>query len=833
MGESTPSTASALHGLAIEAVEWLPSGAESGLVRVRGRWSGDLATPGTAGAGDAAAGASGANGATAGATGATAGKPYLPALVVRAAAREHRFESLPDTRFGRDPAAWRGSYLVPAALVTSDPEALWLQWPGGERAELPGLVRDVETPSVEGPADSAPAPGSGGAQVIDRAVLAERRARRAEAAEEVQTRIAAEALEVIEVLELRAVELERQLVEASAQPQADAGVQAALRERDAELESERRHGQELETALAEARHALAHARDQTDSRIADAEAAAASAEARLRVEAVARAALEDELDRERAARAPLAADLEAALGARAAAEADLAASRADLAVATSVREAAAAELAMARTELDDRRAEASAAEQRLRAAADEAAADAAAAQAELVEERAARSAVESALAGERAARSAAESALAVAREAAERNRAVAERAGATLQDRIAALDRTGAALPSDRLERVGREHAAATAPRAPARTAVDLAARLDVAATALRASTAPVGSDAITPAGDRHERESPEPRESAPPAVVPSPPGAGPSADESSPSASGDESSPTAALSPPVVGESSQTVAPENASPSSSSTAAPAVLPDGGSSPRPSASAVSGALVLRRALVRLAEDDPGAAGRLLVALLPGQAAVVDEPLTYDLTIRGIGLYAVTLAGGTGRAEPLSARRSRRVAAFHLMADPRTLAELLAGEDHGIGRLTGAARFRGRRRRLRALRPLATSRIALAELVRAGARVEPGAAWRMLGIAVRPAWTRGMHFTIAQVVTGPEPETWYLTARDGAGLAVTSGPPPQPPAATVSMSPTAFDRLLREEPYSTGDRPSVRGDRAAVTTLLALADRARH
>ena len=34
-----------------------------------------------------------------------------------AAGEEHRLESLPDARFARDPASWRGSYLVPTAVV--------------------------------------------------------------------------------------------------------------------------------------------------------------------------------------------------------------------------------------------------------------------------------------------------------------------------------------------------------------------------------------------------------------------------------------------------------------------------------------------------------------------------------------------------------------------------------------------------------------------------------------------------------------------------------------------------------------------------------------------
>ena len=63
-----------LDGLVVEAVEWLPSGADAGLVRVRGRWA------------DAAR-----------------REAELPALGVRRGGEARQFESLPDARFGRDP----------------------------------------------------------------------------------------------------------------------------------------------------------------------------------------------------------------------------------------------------------------------------------------------------------------------------------------------------------------------------------------------------------------------------------------------------------------------------------------------------------------------------------------------------------------------------------------------------------------------------------------------------------------------------------------------------------------------------------------------------------
>src|SRR5918997_3621332 len=103
MAEQGPSPA--LAGLVIESVEWLPSGSDAGLVRVRGRW----ADP-------------------------TRSEEELPALGLRRGDESRRFESLPDARFGRDAGVWRGSYLVPAVLMDPAPDELWLSWESGARA---------------------------------------------------------------------------------------------------------------------------------------------------------------------------------------------------------------------------------------------------------------------------------------------------------------------------------------------------------------------------------------------------------------------------------------------------------------------------------------------------------------------------------------------------------------------------------------------------------------------------------------------------------------------------------------------------------------------------
>ena len=155
----------------VEAVEWLPTGSDSGLLRVRGRFA--------------------------------AGRPAgAPVLVIG----EHRHLSLPEALSG-DPAAWRGAFVVGARLLAPAPERIWVEWRDGLRADVP------VPPGVEPPAVAEPEPSPGG-EVVDRAVLAERRARRAEAAEQAQARIAREALKAVEALERRGREVEDQLEDA-------------------------------------------------------------------------------------------------------------------------------------------------------------------------------------------------------------------------------------------------------------------------------------------------------------------------------------------------------------------------------------------------------------------------------------------------------------------------------------------------------------------------------------------------------------------------------------------------------------------------------------------
>ena len=66
---------------------------------------------------------------------------------------------------------------------------------------------------------------------------------------------------------------------------------------------------------------------------------------------------------------------------------------------------------------------------------------------------------------------------------------------------------------------------------------------------------------------------------------------------------------------------------------------------------------------LRGAVVKLAHDDPRAATRLVLGLIPVQRALLNAPLEYDLTIRGSGTYAISVSEQAASARSV-ARRAR-------------------------------------------------------------------------------------------------------------------------------------------------------------------------
>ena len=80
--------------------------------------------------------------------------------------------------------------------------------------------------------------------------------------------------------------------------------------------------------------------------------------------------------------------------------------------------------------------------------------------------------------------------------------------------------------------------------------------------------------------------------------------------------------------------------------------------------------------------------------------------------------------------------------------------------------------------------------------------------------------------------MAQRIAELDPQTWHVSARDGLPLRVVERRTEARADAIVTMSRAAFERMLRNEPPAEGDRPQVRGDRAAVAALKRWTDLAR-
>jgi hypothetical protein len=197
---------------------------------------------------------------------------------------------------------------------------------------------------------------------------------------------------------------------------------------------------------------------------------------------------------------------------------------------------------------------------------------------------------------------------------------------------------------------------------------------------------------------------------------------------------------------------------------------------------------------------------------------------------YDLTIREVGTFAITVAGGRAWVKPLDRPRGRRNAEFHVNAPARALADILAGAPPRLRRFTGPQRVSGRKRRTKpVLSALVNARISFAEAVKAGVELDADLVMSALAHVIDPAWTRGHTFTVEQHVGD---SAWFIVARDAGGIGVTRTPPAGAPQATVTLTPDAFRCLLRGEPAPQRERPTVRGDRVAVAHLKAWTDRAR-
>src|SRR6185503_1461593 len=126
-------------------------------------------------------------------------------------------------------------------------------------------------------------------------------------------------------------------------------------------------------------------------------------------------------------------------------------------------------------------------------------------------------------------------------------------------------------------------------------------------------------------------------------------------------------------------------------------------------------------------LLRMAEQEPELAGRMLVTALPAAAAPLRGKLDYRLELEALGNYHVSIDDGEASVVEegaVGANGANGDVDFTLQTDPETLARLAAGRSPLRLMLAGRMRIRGKRRRALKLRKMAGD-LTMRDITRAG------------------------------------------------------------------------------------------------------------
>jgi ribonucleoside-diphosphate reductase beta chain len=107
-------------------------------------------------------------------------------------------------------------------------------------------------------------------------------------------------------------------------------------------------------------------------------------------------------------------------------------------------------------------------------------------------------------------------------------------------------------------------------------------------------------------------------------------------------------------------------------------------------------------------------------------------------------------------------------------------------------------MRGKLRIRGKRRKALKLRKMSAGELSMADVVEAGGTLDPDILYRSLPYLIDADWTKGHAFTVRYVVTGEGGGTWYVTARDGQPLEVTTDE--RDAVGTATVSSDSYQRM---------------------------------
>jgi hypothetical protein len=231
---------------------------------------------------------------------------------------------------------------------------------------------------------------------------------------------------------------------------------------------------------------------------------------------------------------------------------------------------------------------------------------------------------------------------------------------------------------------------------------------------------------------------------------------------------------------------------------------------------------------LGRVFAALARKDAARAGRLLLDLLPAQAASYPGSVAYDLVLgRDVGTVAVTLRDGQLEVATRSSPREPDVVDFQAVGSPGRLARLLTAGWVRRRTKLGLARVRGDRQYVSALESLVDSPLSLAELHEAGVRLDPLMALTIVSLMIDRSWTRGEKFTLALEEAGAARA--YLKVRRRSRPVVLEAESPDRVSITVVAEADSLLAVLAGRPDAAIE---VRGDERALSTLLEWINRAQ-
>jgi hypothetical protein len=228
---------------------------------------------------------------------------------------------------------------------------------------------------------------------------------------------------------------------------------------------------------------------------------------------------------------------------------------------------------------------------------------------------------------------------------------------------------------------------------------------------------------------------------------------------------------------------------------------------------------------LAPAIRKLADErDAKLAAELVIELIPAQREVVEEPLNYEIKIRELGTFYVTL----DPSQATISREPRGSIDFSLEGPVAAFSELAAG---GASRRQRGLRIRKGRRSARRFLKTRRRPIALADLASAGVDVWPGLLLLAMAEAVDPTWTSGRRFELAFDIQGTTGIVIYVRVGDGEPILVSRTAAGEP-IATISLSGHALICLLAGTQPPPEDRTFVTGDAGSVDVFLQWTARAQ-